>query len=104
MIKNERKSLAGTISFVSGDNLGSQLIGGFKEGSGAHKKCRHCMGTTDAIKSMVSLWSIINWIYRKMCKSLTHVNLQLTFSMETYNQSKAAESFQLLWLAKEYEL
>ena len=44
MIKNERKSLAGTISFVSGDNLGSQL-----------RHCRHCMGTTDAIKSMVSL-------------------------------------------------
>lgn len=55
MIKNERKSLSGTISFVSGDNLGSQLIGGFKEGSGAAKKCRHCMGSADAIKSMVSL-------------------------------------------------
>ena len=44
----------GTIAFVSGDNLGSQLVGGFKEGSGAHLKCRHCMGTTVEIKSCVS--------------------------------------------------
>lgn len=57
MIHNERKSLAGTITFVSGDNLGSQLIGGFKEGPGAHKKCRHCMGSSDAIKTTVSLSS-----------------------------------------------
>ena len=38
----------------SGDNLGSQLIGGFKEGPGAHLKCRHCMGTAEEIKHMVS--------------------------------------------------
>ena len=38
---------------ISGDNLGSQLIGGFKEGSGAHLKCRHCMGTTEEIKRKV---------------------------------------------------
>ena len=39
---------------VSGDNLGSQLIGGFKEGPGAFLKCQHCMGTADEIKRMVS--------------------------------------------------
>jgi len=55
IIHNERKSLAGTIAFVSGDNLGSQLIGGFKEGPGAHIKCRHCMGSSDAITFMVRL-------------------------------------------------
>ena len=31
ILQGERRSLAGTIAFVSGDNLGSQLIGGFKE-------------------------------------------------------------------------
>ena len=47
-------SLAGTIVLFSGDNPGSQLIGGFKEGPGAHLKCRHCMGTAEEIKHMVS--------------------------------------------------
>lgn len=36
LIHKERKSFAGTIAFLSGDNLGFQLIGGFKEGPGAH--------------------------------------------------------------------
>ena len=35
MIHKERKSFAGTIAFLSGDNLGFQLTGGFKEGPGA---------------------------------------------------------------------
>lgn len=46
-------SFAGTITYVSGDNLGSQAVGGFKEGSGANLKCRHCMGETDGIKCKV---------------------------------------------------
>ena len=52
-MKGELISFAGTIVMVSGDNLGSQLIGGFKKGPGAHLKCRHCMGNTEKIKSMV---------------------------------------------------
>ena len=40
----------GTIAFLSGDNLGSQLVGGFKEGAGARLKCRHCMGTATDIQ------------------------------------------------------
>jgi hypothetical protein len=52
-VKGEPLSFAGTIVMVSGDNLGSQLCGGFKEGAGAHLKCRHCMGNTDEIKRMV---------------------------------------------------
>lgn len=43
----------GTIAFVSGDNLGSQLVGGFKEGAGARLKCRHCMGTATDIQTKV---------------------------------------------------
>jgi hypothetical protein len=46
-------SFQGTVTYFSGDNLGSQLIGGFKEGSGANLKCRHCMGNSDAVKTMV---------------------------------------------------
>ena len=46
-------SFSGTIAFLSGDNLGSQLIGGFKEGPGAHLKCRHFMGNSNDIKTMV---------------------------------------------------
>ena len=65
MIHNERKSFAGTITFVSGDNLGSQLIGGFKEGPGAHIKCRHCMGSSNAIKSMVRFMCVICYYYFK---------------------------------------
>lgn len=53
MIQGEPLSLAGTIVLVSGDNLGSQLIGGFKEGPGAHLKCRHCMGNAEEIKCKV---------------------------------------------------
>lgn len=53
-IKGERKTFAGTIAFISGDNLGSQLVGGFKEGPGAFLKCRHCMGNENEIKIMVS--------------------------------------------------
>ena len=45
---------SGTIIFMSGDNLGSQLVGGFKEGSGANLKCRHCLGNSDEIRLMVS--------------------------------------------------
>ena len=59
-MKGELISFAGTIVMVSGDNLGSQLMGGFKEGPGAHLKCRHCMGNTEKIKSMVIKVQLFN--------------------------------------------
>ena len=34
-------------------SLESQLIGGLKEGPGAHLKCRHCMGNSNDIKTMI---------------------------------------------------
>ena len=46
-------SFAGTITYISGDNLGSQAVGRFKEGSGANLKCRHCMGEADEMKFKV---------------------------------------------------
>ena len=49
----ERKSLRGTISFVSGDNLASQEIGGFKIGSCSALKCRVCMGDANDVASKV---------------------------------------------------
>ena len=53
MVKGEPLSHAGTIVMVSGDNLGSQSIGDFKEGPGGDLKCRHCMGSAKKIKHMV---------------------------------------------------
>ena len=52
-INGERKSLTGTISFVSGDNLASQEIGGFKIGSCSALKCRVCMGDANDVASKV---------------------------------------------------
>lgn len=52
-VNGEEKRFSGTIAFVSGDNLASQELGGFKVGSGAHLKCRECMGVTADIKSKV---------------------------------------------------
>ena len=45
----------GTIAFVCSDNLGSQLIGGFKEGANARHRCRHCMGSIPDIQRKVSI-------------------------------------------------
>jgi len=53
LIYGERRSFAGTIAFVSGDNLALQEIGGFKVGPGSNKKCRECMGNTNDIKTKV---------------------------------------------------
>ena len=43
------RKFRGTITYISGDNLGSQQIGGFKEGSQAYRKCRECIATADEI-------------------------------------------------------
>jgi len=59
-LNGERHSLRGTIAFISGDNLGSQLIGGFKEGAGARLKCRHCMGSANDIQTKVCK---ISWLF-----------------------------------------
>jgi hypothetical protein len=45
----------GTIAYVSGDNLGSQEIGGFKIGPAAHRKCRECMGLSDDLATKVNM-------------------------------------------------
>ncbi len=55
IIKGEPRCFAGTIAYVSGDNLGSQLIGGFKQGSQSHRKCRVCMGNGTEISECVCI-------------------------------------------------
>ena len=52
---NEDKSFAGTIAFLSADNLGSQQAGGFKEGTGTGRRCRQCLGTKEETKMFVSI-------------------------------------------------
>ena len=49
----EKRSFAGTIAYISGDNLASQELGGFKVGPGSHLKCRDCLGDSDEIKTKV---------------------------------------------------
>ena len=52
-INGQLRSFAGSIAFESGDNLGSQEVGGFKIGPAAALKCRECMGSAQDIKTMV---------------------------------------------------
>ena len=52
-INGQIRKFRGTIAYISGDNLGSQQIGGFKEGSQAYRKCRECMATADELQSHV---------------------------------------------------
>ena len=47
------RNFRGTIAYVSGDNLGSSLVGGFKESASAHRKCRQCLGSEEEVKSKV---------------------------------------------------
>ena len=56
MINGEPRSFQGTVAFFCGDNLGSQFIGGFKEGSQSHRPCRECMGDQNQIKTFVSIF------------------------------------------------
>ena len=47
------ETFKGTISLISGDNLASHYLGGFKSPSGALRKCRHCMATAEDIQKQV---------------------------------------------------
>lgn len=52
-IKDEDKSIRGTIAYFSADNLGAQYVGGYKQGSQAHRKCRECMARNEEIQTKV---------------------------------------------------
>ena len=47
-------ALRGTVTLVSGDNLGSNYIGGFKQMSSALRKCRFCMAVASDMCEKVS--------------------------------------------------
>jgi hypothetical protein len=44
----------GTLCLVAADNLASNALGGFKEGSTAKRGCRHCLATPSEIASIFS--------------------------------------------------
>ena len=52
------QTLYGTLTVVSADNLASNALGGFKEGSRAHRYCRQCLGTDDETRVKVSCVSL----------------------------------------------
>ena len=41
-----------TLCLVPADNLASNILGGFKEGSTAHRGCRHCLVLPSDIQSI----------------------------------------------------
>ena len=47
--------IKGTLAVVSADNLGSLLLGGFKESCTSYRMCRQCMATKEDSETMVSL-------------------------------------------------
>ena len=54
MIGESVQVYRGSLLLMSGDTLGSNFLGSFKEGvGGALRVCRHCMGTHDEIKCKV---------------------------------------------------
>ena len=47
------QKLYGTVAAIAADNLASNALGGFKEGSTANRGCRQCMATPDEISTKV---------------------------------------------------
>lgn len=62
--------VCGTLAVVSGDNIGSCALGGFKESCSAYRMCRHCMATQDNFRSLVSLYRLIKMV-------LLHVHVHI---------------------------
>ena len=52
-VHGKKHTVYGTIAAAAADNLGSLLLGGFKESCTAHRMCRHCMATRETAKTMV---------------------------------------------------
>ena len=57
------KTVYGALIAVSGDNIGSQLLGEFKQLASAMRQCRWCMATKDDVNTKVYIYSSIH-IYR----------------------------------------
>ena len=52
-INGRQKVIYGTLAVVSADNLGSLLVGGFKESCTAFRMCRYCMATKEESNTQV---------------------------------------------------
>ena len=52
-INGRQKIIYGTLAVVSADNLGSLLLGGFKESCTAFRMCRYCMATKEESNTQV---------------------------------------------------
>lgn len=55
MVHGKSEIIKGTLAVVSADNLGSLLLGGFKESCSSYRMCRQCMSTKADAETMVSL-------------------------------------------------
>ena len=51
-IRGQPQMKWGTLCLVPADNLASNILGGFKEGSTAHRGCRHCLALPSDIQSI----------------------------------------------------
>ena len=63
---------------MSGDNLGSHLLGGYKAPSGALRKCRHCMATNVCDPFDLMLFSISCTSYSTFLKFVSDAFIQRT--------------------------
>lgn len=52
-VHGRKRTMFGTVAAISADNLGSLLLGGFKESCTAYKMCRHCTATQQTAKTKV---------------------------------------------------
>ena len=59
MIRGREYTFRGTLALVSGDNLASHYLGGYKSLSSALRKCRHCMAVTANMATEVILYCVI---------------------------------------------
>ena len=58
------KTVYVTLIAVSGDNIGSQLFGEFKQLASAMRQCRWCMATKDDVNTKVYIYPSIHiYIY-----------------------------------------
>ena len=53
-INGKPQIIFGALAVVSADNLGSLLVGGFKESCSAYRLCRHCMATKEDTETQVN--------------------------------------------------
>lgn len=52
MIVGSSQTKYGALYVIPADNLASNLLGGFKEGSTAHRGCHHCLITSDQVPNL----------------------------------------------------